>query len=187
MSGVMGVDPSLTSTGLAHWSPADGWDCGLVETKPAPTYRATGARLDRIVAQVEQARYRWNPALVVIEVPAMSRATGHAADRGGLFHLLTKAWRDAGDVDVAYADPQGRICWAVGKFAGSKDAVMAAAIRRYTDAPITNNDTADATILAAMGVWHRYGEDMGGTLPAPNADCRRGLNRVEWPLPSTRG
>jgi Holliday junction resolvasome RuvABC endonuclease subunit len=184
MSGVMGVDPSLTSTGLAHWSPTDGWDTGRVVTKGTDkdTGHTTGARLDRIVAGVNGSVDRWRPDLILVERPAFSSATGHAADRGGLFHLLTRSWRDLG-TPHAYVNSQARICYAVGKFRGSKDEVMAAAIRRYVDADIIDNNTADAVVLAAMGARWWYGPHVLPAVPDPPLANRRALSddHVDWP------
>lgn len=187
MAGVSGIDPSLTGTGLAHWDGTH-WERHTVASKGhnTDTYHQTTERLDRILVRVVDWLGKREPDLVVLEWPAYSSNTGHATDRAGLFHLIAheiRGWWPA--TALAYCDPRGRICYGLGKFAGSKDAVLAAAIKRYPDADIRNNNEADAVLLAAMGGrW--LGEQPGFVLdlaetafPQTNV---RGMGRVQWPL-----
>ena len=78
--------------------------------------------------------------------------------------------------------------YATGKGNASKDAVLAAAIRRYPDVEFDGNDAADALILAAMGADHLgfplvsktpSGRKSRATLPARN---REALGKIDWPL-----
>lgn len=188
MSGVMGLDPSLTGTGLAHWSPTDGWDTGTIVTKGSntDTYDTTGKRLDRIVTAATEAADRWKPDLLVIEFPAYSSNHGHATDRAGLFWQLVQRFRHRWPTPVVgYCDPRERIRYALGKRAGNKDAVLAAAIKRYPGANIRNNNEADAVLLAALGCrW--VGEQPGRsndylTVDAPPQACREAVRHVQWP------
>lgn len=152
MAGAVGIDPSLTGLGLAHWAPTDGWDSGLVKSKGRndATTHETHTRLQYLLAQAMDFVYTHSPDLAVVESPAYSSSTGHATDRAGLYWLLLDRLAHAG---VPYATVKGntRIRYGLGKGSGDKDVVLAAVIRRYPDADVVNNNVADAVLLADMG------------------------------------
>jgi crossover junction endodeoxyribonuclease RuvC len=188
MTAVMGLDLSLTGTGVAAWHPARGWHRTTITSTGhnTDTYEQTGARLERICDQIEDVRAGQRPALVVIETPAFSSASGHARDRAGLFWLVvSRLRRDWPDVAVAYCPPNTRIRYALGKGSGSKDEVLAATIKRYPDADVRNNNEADAVLLCAMGA--RWLADQPGfpselrTVDKPTALCLDAIRRVQWP------
>jgi crossover junction endodeoxyribonuclease RuvC len=173
----MGVDPSLTGTGLAAWGPADGWATGTIVTKGSntDTEDRTHLRLRLIVGKVLQFAYTTGAGLVVIESPTYSSNTGHARDRSGLFWLMYDALVNA-DLQVAVVKANTRIRYALGKGAASKDTVLARTVRLYPDAEIRNNNEADAVLLAAMGC--RWAEQPCDGHTAHRLDAVR---RVVWP------
>jgi crossover junction endodeoxyribonuclease RuvC len=183
--GVVGIDPSLTSTGLAHWAPGAGWDTTRIVTKGtnSDTYFQTERRLDRIVVGVGSFISNHGASLAVLEWPAYSSNTGHAADRAGLFWIIARSIsREWPGVRLAYCDPRVRIKYALGKKVGSKDQVMAAAIKRYDDALIRNFDEADAVLLAAMGVRWKYNAGVWQwCTDKPPQACRDAVPMVQWP------
>ncbi|MFC4912555.1 hypothetical protein [Actinomadura gamaensis] len=145
---VIGLDVSLTSTGIA---------IGHRLTRVTSTGRKADSlavrcgRLRQLADQID-AQVR-DVDLVVIEQPAYSRSQGSAHDRSGLWWLVVDRLHGRG-IPVAEVAPTSRARYAAGRGNAGKDEVLAAAIRRYPDVPISGNDEADAYILAAMGLDH---------------------------------
>lgn len=184
----MGLDLSLTGTGVSSWSPLDGWSRDTIRSvgHNTDTYDQTASRLATIVARIEVLRSDTDPVLVVIETPAFSSASGHARDRAGLFWLVVMTLRaDWPEVSIAFCPPNTRIRYALGKGSGSKDEVLAAVIKRYPDADVRNNNEADAVLLAAMGA--RWLADQPGftsrlrEVDKPTVACLDAIRRVQWP------
>lgn len=174
---VVGVDLSLTGTGLAAGTvdPQPGWDLRTIETASVSGTLRTWGRLTRIADEVEE--FCSGANLAVVEQPNYSATRGsHAADRAGLFWMVVDRLYRAG-TPVAFVTSGGRAKYATGKGTSPKDAVLAAAVRRYVDAPISNNNEADATVLAAMGLrWLGWPVEKSIGLAHLAA-----LDPVEWP------
>ena len=167
---VLGIDPSLTSTGLALVE--DGQVRSLVRVRS----KLKGhRRVEQIVAETlhlaRQADY------VGIEGTAMHAKGSSVVQIFGLWGVLTHALWVARPRDPYYVvTPSGRCKYATGKGNADKDQVLAAVIRRYTDADVTGNDVADALVIAAMGS-RQYGHPMEATLPEVNL---KALEGVQW-------
>lgn len=147
----VGIDLSLTGTGLAivdevgirtHLFTSKGKkDASLAE-------RAN--RLNDLTNAIVQSVP--SGALVVIEQPAYSQTGGSHHDRSGLWWLILTALHPYHRVvEVA---PGNLKKYATGNGKAGKDEMLAAAIRRYPNAEVTNNNVADAVHLAAMGARH---------------------------------
>jgi len=174
MSVVVGLDLSLTSSGWARVN---------TETTRTRTGRIvpelTGhERLRSILHQLTEVLA--DADLVVVEGPSFGsgqaiRQNGHH-ERAGLWWLVTHQLWGVG-VPFAVIPPATLKRYATGKGNATKDAVLAAAIRRYPQVGFDGNDQADALILAAMGADH-LGQPIA-TMPGVQ---RAALNAVEWPL-----
>lgn len=182
---ITGIDLSMTATGYAtltvseEWMHHDlTWHLSTIGTKgtnddPLPV---TYDRLRRIVAAILESLRFEEPDLVVLEGPAFSSSSGKAHDRSGLWWLLYDGLRRQ-NAPVAVVKPNTRAMYATGKGTASKDAVLAAAVRRYADAAISNNNEADAVVLAAMGArWCEY--PIEASLPMTHL---RAMTAPEWP------
>lgn len=157
---VVGVDLSLTSTGLAD----NRGRAQRVRTKACDGVPATVRRLATISREVHSfatmtagedgvdgPRYAADPAdLVVIEGPSFASTSGQQHTRGGLWWSVVDALHWA-DLPILVIPPTTRAMYATGRGNAGKDEVLAAAIKRYPKWDITGNDIADATILAAIG------------------------------------
>ena len=174
---VVGLDLSLTATGVAI---IDGTAVMVSTIESKGTKDASlldrMRRLDDIESQIinniERGRL---PDLVVIEQPAFSRTTGHHHDRSGLW------WRVVGVAQDFYADvvevtPGGLKKYVTGKGNASKDEVLLSVARRFPEVAVTNNNEADALVLAAMGADH-----LGRPLVTMPAAHRAALDAVRWP------
>lgn len=163
---VLGVDLSLTSTGVAGY----GWAERLVPPRGLDGLPRLRWLRDAVLAL----EFTHQPDLVVVEGLAYSRTTGKAAERAGLWHLVVE--RLDGMVPWAQVPPTARAKYATGKGNAPKDAVLAAVVRRFPDFDVTGNDQADALVLAAMGLDH-----LGHPPVVMPAAHRASLNAVVWP------
>jgi crossover junction endodeoxyribonuclease RuvC len=175
---IVGVDPSLTGTGLAIIQPN-----GDVFTDTISTKLRGHQRLAHILAEVRSAvtSARWGTAqLVVIEGPSYGnqgtgRQSGHH-ERAGLWWLITHELWQAG-IPYAVVPPASRCRYATGKGNAAKDQVLAAVLKRFGQlVDIDNNNEADALVLAAMAAEHR-----GQPLAAMPATHSEALAKVVWP------
>lgn len=152
---VLGVDTSLTCTGLAYRGP-DIWLTHSITSKAGkyPDAYEYEQRMQGIADSVVNWAVNMNPDLdvIVIEGPSLHSVGGMAHERAGLwwftFAGLHKMFPHT---QIVIVRPTMRAKYATGDGGASKDQVMLAAARRYPDADITNNNEADAVILAAMG------------------------------------
>lgn len=158
MTIVVGVDPSLTGTGVCLLSVGDedADDRGryyfhktiTVPSKSSKTWNDLYLRIHGIVETVNDAVEEAD--LIVMEQPAFASRTGKAHDRSWLWGEIYTRFADR-NIPIVTARPQDRCLYATGKGNASKDEVMAATIRRYTEIDIPNNNVADAVIFAALG------------------------------------
>lgn len=175
---VIGLDPSLTCTGIA----GDGW---------AEALRFKGKGHQRLRWLREEIRDRTRAAdLVVIEGAAYGRGgqAGHH-ELAGLWWLVAQ---DLWERDIPYAvvNPHSRTIYATGSANPAKDhprekrarvakgMVRDAVAARYgmeCEGP-GRYDKSDAYILAAMGLHH-----LGWPLAAVPETHRRALDAVPWP------
>lgn len=163
---VVGVDPSLTATGIAT---RDG--CSTITTKPGG-WASDLHRLQFIAAAVRTVAR--DADLVVIEGLAFMSKNGKASDRAGL-HWLIRDRLDAAGVRVAVVTPTARAKYATGKGNAGKDAVLIEVVRRLP-IHVADNNEADAAVLLAMGLDH-----LGEPLAPMPATHRAALDAVVWP------
>lgn len=187
MSGCVGLDTSLTGTGIAH-AYRDGFRHAaatwLLESAAPPEAVAAqvGVRADRLVtlagAIVERVA-ACEPELVCVERPAYSSTSGSTTDRAGLWWLVLARIHRALRVPIVDVVNNHLKMYAVGSGRASKDQVLAAAIRRYgTLVPtLDDNNEADALHLAALG-FHRL---TGSPLVSLPQTHHRALTAVKWP------
>lgn len=175
---IIGIDPSLTATGIARIDQADPdietWTVTSSGRKTA-TIHERAHRLQSLTQQISAACT--NATLVVIEYPTLSqvRQGGHL-DRHGLWwllvtHLITN------HIPVAVVTASGRAKYATGRGNAGKDEVMLAVARRYLNAIPANNNEADALILAAMGARHT-GHPIEEHLPKTHLAA---MDAIPWP------
>ena len=177
---VVGLDLSLTSTGVAvvDDEPADGVGrvVGRVTSsgKATATLRERHHRLQLLCQRV--AALAWPSNLVVVEGPSFGQhRQGGQHDRAGLWWLVVSTLHDVG-VPVVEVPPSVRSKYATGAGNASKDAVLAAVVRRYPDVEVRGNDEADALVLAAMGARH-----LGRPIDSLPQVHLQAMGKVRWP------
>lgn len=202
MTRIVGLDLSLTATGLARVETGAGANVvGLhgkpiipatVEVRrigskapahkkgdPPPSIGSRSLRLRRLAGQItEQCA---GADLVVVEGPSYASEGAGTWDRAGLWWLVVARLTGAG-LNVVEVPPSNVKMYALGKGGGAgtgKDEVLAAVIRRYLPVvEVPGNNEADALVLAAMGARFIGAPiEPGGTIPAANA---KALTAVRW-------
>lgn len=169
---IVGLDLSLTSTGIAVIT---GADVALTRVQPSDKL-SDHARIDHTRSRV--ADHLGAAGLVVIELTTYGQTTGKAHERAGLWWIVTRMlWRAR--IPYATVTAQQLKKYATGSGSGpnsGKDRVLAAAIKRYPTVNVDGNDVADALILAAMGADH-----LGHPLATVPQAHRAALTAVRWP------
>lgn len=158
MSTVIGLDLSLTATGLAE----------VQDGEVVTTYRvkSAGKKDDNLAAREERLSsladqiIEWvlegdDPDLVVIESPAYGAKFGSPHDRSGLWWMVVKALRREG-FPIATVAPMSRAKYGTGRGNARKPDVLEAVrvnYGPYVASPygIPDDNVADAILLAAMG------------------------------------
>ena len=171
---VVGIDPSLTSTGVAVVM--HGTETTAYTTRIAPRGLVG---LDRIRVLRNAVRtLALGADLAVIEGPSygsQGNQRGHH-ERAGLWWAVLDGLSRA-DVPTVVVAPAARAKYAAGKGNAAKDAVLAAVVRRYVAVDVDGNDEADALVLAAMGArW--LGHPLETFLPQTHLAA---MDAVAWP------
>ncbi|MGO4752209.1 hypothetical protein AB4212_26975 [Streptomyces sp. 2MCAF27] len=148
---VVGVDTSLTATGLAS---SEGW-CrviGYPDKNNPITKLSYGARLvqmRRVLNAVVTGI--GHPDLAVLERAALAQSGGGAHERGWLWWRVYEYLTDVG-IPVGLVSTNQRITYATGKGTGAKTVVVDQVARRWPQWQTGGNDNAcDAVVLMAAG------------------------------------
>lgn len=146
----------MESVTFIDHAPANAWNIDAWKVLSKPGIDRTALGMSNRIAEIITAMEPHIAAadLVVLEGIAFS------ANNPGVFarHWL---WGRIVDTCMAHATelitvtPNLRCKYATGKGNAQKDAVLAAAIRRWPDVDIDGNDIADALVLAAIGCRSR--------------------------------
>jgi Holliday junction resolvasome RuvABC endonuclease subunit len=179
---ILGLDLSLTSTGVAAISTAPAGCTPTGVTQPIRPKKLTGyERLRFIRRHVRGEIVRCLPDLVVVEGPSYGSVGRGQHERGGLWWIVMESIDDLG-IPIAIAPPSNIKKYATGFGGGQnagKDAVMLQACRRF-DWFAGGNDEADALWAAAMGC-----EWLGEPVVEMPKEHRKALDGVEWPTNSS--
>lgn len=184
---MIGVDPSLSSTGVAVWTPQSDLVTRALTTRALPAGASIAARGDRIVGLVRrfvdivEACDDITPGRVLLVIETKDFQTpreegGHAHDRSGLWWQYVIAARVIAPVVVVGVTPSQLKVYATGDGRASKPAVRAAVQVRY-GITCGTDDEADAAVLAAMAL-DAYGHPL---VDVPLV-CGRALRSVTWPV-----
>lgn len=151
---VGGIDSSLTGLGAAKINLATGQHLVRTFSSKGTNDDDLATRLLRIQQMADGVINFMVPCdHIAIEQPAYDSRTGKQHDRAGLWWEIVRLVDEA-RATMTEVRPQEIKQYALGKASGSKDAVLAAVVRRYLDVPIANNNEADAYVLAAMLARH---------------------------------
>lgn len=179
---VYGLDLSLTATGIAALSIdvmtlTPSWQAFTVKSTghDDDPWHVVHDRIVRLTGLITEPILDTRPDLVVMEGPAPAAKGGHQHDRSGLWWRIYAVVSEV--APLAIVKPNSRAKYATGKGNAGKDEVLLAVSRRYPEAPIRNNNEADAVALAAMGArW--LGWPIDTPLPARHIEA---MDASEWP------
>jgi hypothetical protein len=180
----IGLDTSLTSSGLAViWSPTE-----IVVTRHRSKKLQDGwgdlhRRIKAITGSVlDAAGVIMRGDIVALEDPIYGAIGNSGHQSSGLWWSLYSEFRARG-ATVVGVNSSHRKMYATGAGSGakaSKDAVLAAAIKRYPEQNLTGNDEADAMIIAAL-VARWAGRPIEST-PLPAVNLRLFDKLGPWPI-----
>jgi Holliday junction resolvasome RuvABC endonuclease subunit len=186
---VAGLDPSLTSFGIAVISGPDLTPM-LYRLRPAPM--RGHERIAFLLGEVASMVIGCDLAVVEGVLANMAGAEAHLNLAGLHWMIRHRLW----EIGLPYAvvTPSTRRKWLTGNGNASKDDCLVATVKRFPRAEISGNDTADALTLAAMGVA-AYGEhyvqmpqDRTALLHAARTDKHhRGEPVIDWPPVNGKG
>ena len=160
---VVGLDLSLTGTGIAGWEQAD-----VIRS------RDTGhARLAVLLSHIGAACH--GADLVVVEGPAFGAKGSAYHQLAGLWWLVAHQLFTQG-IPYAVVSPAAVKQYATSKGNAGKDMVLANVVRRFPQVEVNDNNAADALVLAAMGYDH-----LGCPMVTMPQSHRGALDKVEWP------
>ena len=173
---VIGIDLSMTSTGLAVI------DGGTIETHTvtskadAGTLRSFLTRSQKIADDIDYAVSLRPTDLIVIEGMAFAAKSASLDKIHAHWWLIARYLCDYVDQEPVVITSGQRCKYATGSGTAKKDIVLAAVIKRYPQADPAGNDEADAVIFAAMGARH-LGHPVEDSLPLANLEA---MKAVRW-------
>jgi Holliday junction resolvasome RuvABC endonuclease subunit len=174
----VGIDPSLSCTGLAIVDEHGGVWTGRAKTDTVPMVLTDRRRRIRLALSRILAQLPLTADLFVIEEPSQRSQMGNFNDRVGLYWLLVDQLLARGP--VAEVNPLTRLVYATGSGASrktSKAEVKAAMRALPLDAKVPDDNVADGLALALMGA--RYlGIPADGDLDQKHL---RAMGTPSWP------
>lgn len=175
MTAVIGLDLSLTATGLAAVTSDGGFTVTTVGStgKRADTLTDRDRRLVDLVRRIGLFLQEWDDyTLAVIEGPSVMSKGGSNWDRAGLWWLTVQMLDPA---RTAVAAPTTVKKWAAGRGNADKAAVAVGVARLWPEAEPTNDNEFDALAMATMGA-----QKLGLAVPS-RAHHMDALVKVAWP------
>lgn len=174
---ILGIDPSLTSTGIAildAGQPIYMHSYGFDGHKTDSTI-IRNRRIRALAPYIRDVLKPYPIDFAVIEGPSYGSRYGNPHERGGLYHAIVGNL-DVRRIPVAVCAPTVRAMWATGKGNAEKPEVFAE-VKTWWPVRVANHDVGDALVLAAIGALH-----CGDALPfEPKGRHRNALQKVEWP------
>lgn len=201
---VVGIDPSLSATGLAAIEDTAGTptvDTKVLKSKPDDgTLSGRHSRLEAIASGV--GAFCSAATLAVIEGPSYSSSGRGTWDRAGLWWWVVSVLNLTG-TPLVEVPPKTRAKWATNSGNASKSVVAVALGRMWPDAKISDDNSADALALATIGAQlagldvpqRAWQKDALSKLALPSVDHDEGLpgwlrdmrNVQQTPLPVPQG
>lgn len=147
---VMGVDPSLTGTGVAILGPI--LNVQVIHTKGhrKDTLAERRARLNFIQLRVSQIARRFEPSLVVVEAPALHSLDGDRLDRDGLWWLLIDELF-IGQFPLVVVPPARVKKFWTGHGNATKEDMETTADQMFPAVDHVDDNGADALAMASLG------------------------------------
>jgi crossover junction endodeoxyribonuclease RuvC len=153
MSVILGIDPSLTNTGLCWGGGPDACKSELISYEPekGECAKVTGraGRLAMLQAELKERLARSVPSIAFIEEYAYTKDIGYQAEFGGILRLDLY---NSGIEMVEVAPTQVKK-FALGKGVGKKEQILLQVYKRW-GIEYNNSDEADAYVLYRIGLCY---------------------------------
>lgn len=150
---VMGVDMSLTATGICVITDGTVTEIDTIKSKPGDrTLTGRDTRAAAILAQIDAVARNHAVGYLVVEAPAYSRDKA-VWDRAGLWWRLITRLLAAG-MPVTEVVPTHRAMFATGRGNAGKADVAVGVSKLWPEVDFRGDDQADALVLASMGAVH---------------------------------
>lgn len=176
---VVAIDLSLTSTGFAVWEEGRGIvRFGHIAMKLTPPKTVEGHldRFERLANEIADMVQLNLHDVVVIEGLSMHSKSSSLDKIIGNWWIVVREFVRIVMHPIVLVTPTQRAKYATGKGNAGKGEVMLAAARRYPDVAMSNNDEADAVLLAAMGA-RAFGFPIEQSLPATHLEP---IGKIDW-------
>lgn len=162
MNRIMGLDVSLTATGVAL---AEGSTTGAEVFTICPKTKGVH-RMIEVRERILDAHLNCRPDLVVIEAPSLGASkSSHAKEMGGIWWFVRVSLYEFCDTPVVEVPPSTLKKYATGKGNANKERVLVEAVKRLGYDGSDHNES-DALWLAEIGL-HLTG---GAYTPMPAAN-----------------
>lgn len=153
---ILGIDPSLTNTGLCWGDGPDGYETECLKFKPNKGFsgRELYSRMTRIDSLTDQARNIFNktqPAVAMIESYSFASRNGgeYLGEYGGLLRHSLIRWAQ----QVIEVAPTAVKKFATGKGNAKKEVIIGHVQKRW-GVLFENSDEADAYVLYRIGLCY---------------------------------
>jgi len=160
---VVGIDSSLSSTGVAAWKLTDdgplllGAEAITVPAVPGATITDRAQRVKRISREVDPWTRHVNTLLVIEGLaPSRTHNGGRDSDLAHLWWTIISRHTARADFNclVAVATPGNVKKWATGNGAADKAAVASVITRLVPQADVTTSDVSDSLALSLLGMHY---------------------------------
>ena len=171
---ILGIDPSLTATGLAIIEDGEWIMLDVLANK-----LRGHERMDHIATNLGEILTSLRPGdVVVMEGPTFNSQGQRSHELAGLWWLLRHELWFYQDLKVVIVPPTTRAKYATGRGNAGKAEVYEALQAQYPDCDIKDHNVGDAMILASMAA-RRIGSPLDDKLEdSPEMDA---FKKVEWP------
>lgn len=171
---IVGIDPSLTATGLAILEEGKWVELDVLSNK-----LRGHERMDYILTTLADLFVTLRKGdIVVMEGPSFNSQGQRTHELAGLWWLIRQEMWYYPDITVAIVSPTTRAKYATGKGNANKDAVYEAISKDFPNMEIKDHNVADAMVFAAMGA-RKTGAPIDVKVEgSPEMDA---FNKVEWP------
>lgn len=154
----IGLDLSITGTGVALWDPENGYQTSTIKTKPIRGDHSIRGYLKR-------ARYIGFEIIDRLQPQSgdniMIEGLSFGSKSGDLDRIHALWWRvadllvdEVGDTPISTVTPKQRAKFATGNGNSLKPEVVARVKEAYPTAEVRNDNEADAVVLLAMRALH---------------------------------
>lgn len=178
---VLGIDPSLSATGVALLNLKDKNSYEWLNIDVFSNKLTGHSRINYIINEVRDMLTALGEGdLVVMEGPSFNSHGARSHELAGIWwlirHEIYLSQARTGQKHVAIVPPRTRAKYATGSGNASKSEVITAVAEMFPDTPIIDDNAADAMVFASMGArW------LNIPIDERSPEQIESFMKVEWP------